>query len=444
MRNILFIAFAMSFAGQLSAALGQVSDSDVYTPDSSKPRSISVGGALAEAFSDITSVAGVTLVSRDETHDAYTNVLLLKPSAVQASGPPANAASPLAGLPSGETPASIACIYGQVPVSDGCDPARVKTNASGGKNVIVVVDAFHDPNATSDLAVFSAQFGLPWKPENFSVVFASGVQPPPDNTIGKGWEAETALDVEWAHAMAPDAKIVLVEAMSSGLTDMYNAVTKAKEILAQNGGGELSLSWGSYEVSEYFEHDADFSAKGFVAFAATGDNRLVTYPASSAYVVAVGGTKILRGPDGTFAGEEPWQNAGAGRSEFEAQPAYQASVASQLDRFRGVADIAAVADPQSGVLVYDSGNFSFATNHGWLVLGGTSVATPIIAGIANSSGQFLESGTAELNYMYSKAGTPAYAHVKSGRCGYQLFYSSDGDGWNFCSGLGTPRGKSGL
>ena len=136
-----------------------------------------------------------------------------------------------------ETPASIACIYRLVPHSKhGCNPNETTDNPTGGAGAIAIVDAFDTPNVAADLAAFSAQFGLP--PAVFQVVYASGTQPALDPS--GGWELEASLDIEWSHAMAPNAKIFLVEANSNRFLDLFQAVLVASNLVATNGGGEVS------------------------------------------------------------------------------------------------------------------------------------------------------------------------------------------------------------
>ena len=146
-----------------------------------------------------------------------------------------------------ETPASIACIYRLTEISvAGCNPNVTTTNPTGGNHAIALVDAFDDPTAEADLATFSAQFDLP--PTKFTVVYANGTQPPQDPT--GGWELEESLDIEWAHAMAPEAKIYLVEAKNNSFTNLFNAVAVASSLVAAAGGGEVSMSWGGGEFSQ--------------------------------------------------------------------------------------------------------------------------------------------------------------------------------------------------
>lgn len=154
-----------------------------------------------------------------------------------------------------ETPASLACVYHLVPFTWGCNPNNpALTNPTGGSNTIAIVDAFDDPNATSDLGTFSTQFNLP--AATFTVVYATGTKPSLDPT--GGWELEESLDIEWAHAMAPNAKIYLVEAASENDTDLFPAVNVASNLVhcgltttcpgTATGRGEVVMSWGGARI----------------------------------------------------------------------------------------------------------------------------------------------------------------------------------------------------
>jgi hypothetical protein len=174
---------------------------------------------------------------------AHSNISLFFPDA-----PPA----PTANTPGGffETPASLACIYKQVKVVVGCNPSVVTVVSTRGSNAIAIVDPYDDPNARSDLISYSKEFGLPTPTvTSFQIVYAAAgtstqttTRPPQDPT--GGWESEEALDIEMAHAMAPHAKLYLVEANSSGSGDLFPAVILASNLVAAAGGGEVSMSWG--------------------------------------------------------------------------------------------------------------------------------------------------------------------------------------------------------
>jgi kumamolisin len=164
---------------------------------------------------------------------------------------PALAAQPAVGPPfpgyGFETPASIACLYNLVKTVKGCNPNTFTTNPSGGSKAIGIVDAYDYPTAMADLNNFSAQFGLPAvSSSTFQVIFAggSGGCAGIDPGNNPGWEGEQALDIEWAHAMAPAAKIFLVEAASNSFSDLLVAEDCATQQVAAAGGGEVSNSWG--------------------------------------------------------------------------------------------------------------------------------------------------------------------------------------------------------
>jgi len=288
---------------------------------------------------------------------AHTNVELMIPSG---SGPTTSlnfmAVTPASTTPApgfvAETPASLGCVYFLVSTRvSGCNPMTATINPSGGSKVIAIVDAFDDPNAASDLATFSAQFGLP--AANFSKVFASGVKPPQDPS--GGWELEESLDIEWAHAMAPTAKIILVEAASDSLSNLLAAETVAANLVAAGGGGEVSNSWGGGEFSGETTFDSTFLKSGVVFFAATGDSPGTEWPGVSPNVVAAGGTTISRNPATlAFITERPWAETGGGRSVFESIPTYQTSLTNIVGTSRGVPDVSFDADPNTGAWVFDS------------------------------------------------------------------------------------------
>jgi kumamolisin len=220
-----------------------------------------------------------------------------------------------------ETPASLACFYRLVPVTPGCDPNTVTTVSNRGSKVIAIVDAFDDPTALADLTQYSAQFGLPAPTAaNFQVVYATGVQPPSE----AGWKLEESIDIEMAHAMAPNAKVILVEAKSGSNTDLLFAEDVANGLVAAAGGGEVSNSWSEGEFAGQLALDTHFSKPKVVYFGSTGDNPGVYWPSTSANVVAVGGTSTSRWPiTGAFRWEASWAEAGGGVSAFVPRPTYQ-------------------------------------------------------------------------------------------------------------------------
>jgi kumamolisin len=144
-----------------------------------------------------------------------------------------------------ETPASLACVYGLIgPTVAGCNPNLATTNVATGSRSIALVDAYDYPGAQSDLTIFSRQFGLPVpSPANFRVVYATGMKPP--SGVHSGCDLEAALDLDMAHGLAPRAKVYLVEAASNSLPDLFLAVSRAASLVAGDGGGEVSMSWGA-------------------------------------------------------------------------------------------------------------------------------------------------------------------------------------------------------
>jgi kumamolisin len=319
--------------------------------------------------------------------------------------------------PSGETPASIGVVYG------------LPNPNTGGSGTIAIVDAFHYATAENDFNVFSTQFGLPLAtPANFQVV-----------TLGKrsncGWAQEAALDIEWAHAMAPGAKIVLVEAKSNSFADLFHAVDVAK---ALPGVTQVSMSWGGSEFSGEASNDsAHLLQSGVVFFASSGDTGGVTiYPGTSPNVVSAGGTTIHRS-GGVFTGETGWSGSGGGPSKYEPRPTYQNNISTIVGNARGVPDFSFDADPNSGVSVYDSTSCQGAS--GWLVFGGTSVSSPSLAGIVNLAGG-AASSVDELAMIYANLGNSAdFRDITGGTAGS----FSAAAGWDFVTGVGSNQGLSG-
>jgi subtilase family serine protease len=301
---------------------------------------------------------------------------------------------------------------------------------TGGSKAIAVIDAYDDPNAASDIAVFATEFGLPTP--NFQKVYASGSQP----SGNSDWELEESLDIEWAFAMAPRAKIYLVEAASSSFSDLFTAIQKASSLVSAVGGGEVSMSWGGSEFSSETSYDSYFATSGIVYFASAGDSPGTIWPSVSPNVVAAGGTTIRRNPStGAFIQEVAWPDGGGGVSSYEARPSYQSDISGFGGSYRGVPDISSVADPYTGLYVYDSGN------GGWYIVGGTSAAAPTLAGIVNAAGHFATSTNAELTTVYENMAKD-FTDITWGMCGLSMGDSAV-KGWDFCTGVGSPKGYTG-
>ncbi|MGA7866788.1 MAG: S53 family peptidase [Stellaceae bacterium] len=366
---------------------------------------------------------------------AHTNYKMFVPNAGMASAQESSLEAPAqtGGPPYAgyfyETPASLGCIYQLVSPVSGCNPNAVNVNPMGGSRAIAIVDAYHYPTAASDLSLFSAQFGLPAPTNaNFQVVFANNRQPP----VNADWNVEEALDIEWAHAMAPGAKIYLVEAASSNFTDLLKAVSVANSLVSKAGGGEVSMSWGGSEFSGETGYDSYFGQPGVAYFGAAGDSPGVNWPSASPNVVSVGGTSISRNPNtGIFQQEIAWQSGGGGPSVYETRPSYQSAISEIVGNERGTPDVGADADPSTGVWVYA---YPY-----WYIVGGTSVAAPVWAGIVNAAGGFSVSSQTELNTIYANHRT---TDIIAGSCGPNQGYLA-GLGWDFCTGLGSPLGEQG-
>ncbi len=394
--------------------------------------------AAGNAYGEFASRGGYVLtpessIEQPEHHGvrAHTNYKMFVPNAGMASAQPSLEAPAQTGGPpyAGyfyETPASLGCVYQLVSPVTGCNPNAVSANPTGGAHAIAIVDAYHYPTAASDLSVFSSQFGLPQA--NFQLVFANGRQP----RVNADWNIEEALDIEWAHAMAPSAKIYLVEAASSNFSDLLQAVSAANSLVSSAGGGEVSMSWGGSEFSGETSYDSSFTQSRVVYFASSGDSPGVIWPSTSPNVVSAGGTSLSRNPTtGDFQQEMAWQSGGGGPSVYETRPAYQNAISAIVQKQRGTPDVAADADPSTGVWVYA---YPY-----WYIVGGTSVAAPVWAGIVNSAGGFSAMTEAELTTIYANHAT---TDIIAGSCGPNQGYLA-GPGWDFCTGLGSPLGERG-
>ena len=333
----------------------------------------------------------------------------------------------------GETPASIACIYGVTPFTPGC-PKNGTIIPTGGSLAIAVVVYGHYPAMQADLNTFNAHFGLP--ATTITEICTAGCP----NNVGTGWDLETVADVEWVHALAPQAQIYIVEYGINPLTD--GAETLAGQAVAAAGGGEVSNGWGYPESSTESSLDGLFTTPSVVYFAAAGNSALVTqYPSVSPNVVSAGGTSISRNGSGNFLGESCWSTSGGGLSAFEPIPAYQNVVNYAVGTARGTPDLSAVADPTTGVEVYGS----LTTCAGWCVVGGTDVSSAILAALTNGSGSFRTSTLAELtqiyNVNYATAYSTYYNDITTGTNGWPGGASLK---WDGCTGLGTTKDPSGF
>jgi kumamolisin len=337
-------------------------------------------------------------------------------------------------LPGSETPSSIACIYGVTAKTPGC-PRKGTVLATGGSGAIAVVEFGTNSTMQSDFNTFNAAFGLPAATVTEICALGPGNCPVNDGT---GWDVETALDIQYAHAMAPNAQIFIAEFASDPLSD--GTETAAANAVAGVGHGEVSNSWGySSEPSNERSHDHLFVHTGVVFFASAGDDGAgVQYPSTSPNVVSAGGTSIVRNSGGAYQTQDGWSGSGGGPSTIEPRPSYQNVIESIVGNFRGTPDLSADSDPNTGVAIYNTTGCG-----GWCQVGGTSVASPTLAGITNAAGSFNTSTKSELLKLYKEYADPTeyqgrFLDITVGGNGYSCEV-----GWDYCSGIGAPKKLSG-
>jgi subtilase family serine protease len=305
-------------------------------------------------------------------------------------------------------------------------------NFTGAGQTIAIVVSGDDPNIEADLNTFSATFGLPaCTTANgcFTKLFAGGTQPSGD----ANWGVESSLDVEWAHAIAPQAKILLIE--SPDAEQLYETVSFA---ISQKPS-VISLSWGQPEFSQQTAFDSIFKSSPVPIFAASGDQgNGVSYPAASPYVVGVGATYIALDAKGNYISESAWNGSSGGLSTIESEPAFQRSyVIAQPNGMRGIPDVSYNGSTSSPYAVYDS-----YEQGGWLLLGGTSASTPQWAALVADMKAAKKGNFANFNgsiYSVARQTNPTLLHSiltgKNGSCGY---YCNARSGYNYVTGLGTP------
>ncbi|MDB5352348.1 MAG: pcp 3 [Planctomycetota bacterium] len=326
-------------------------------------------------------------------------------------------------LLSGLTPQLVKHAYNLDSIKFTANGQTIQGNGSG--QTIAVVVAYHDPNLASDLMTFDRAYGL--SDPTLTQVNQAGA------ATNDGWAGEEALDVEWAHAIAPGANIVVVEARTDSFNDMMTAVNTAKNL---PGVSVVSMSWGMSEFRAETSYDSIFTTPaghtGITFVAASGDSGSAAgaeWPSSSPNVLSVGGTSLFVGAGSTYAGESAWSGSGGGVSLYEAEPAYQRGV--QTSGRRTSPDVAFDANPSTGVSVYVT---SPSTGRGsWQVYGGTSLGAPAWAGIMAIVNQ--GRATAGLGTLNGATQTlPALYALPSSD-----FHKT---GSLTTTGLGTPNGAS--
>ena len=352
--------------------------------------------------------------------------LLIKSHAGQRGAEPQIASA----IPGGYTPAQIQAYLG--------------LSGDGSGQTIAIVDAFDHPTVEDDLNVFSAQFGLPLTcgslGANPSDCFRfTKATPQGRPRVDGGWALEVALDVEWAHAVAPKAAILLVEARTTGMFSLLGAIDYA----ARQGASVISNSWGTNEFLFERIFDSHCVLSSAVCVFSTGDyGNPGLYPAYNPSVIAVGGTTLQLSANGTVLGETAWSGSGGGISTREPRPAFQD--ASHDNRTRGIPDVSYDADPNTGFAVYSS--VAFQAQSGWFVVGGTSAGAPQWSAIVAVTDQLrAASGKGRLNSTAFASGNALYGLTSgleditqgaNGPCGS---FCQAGAGYDFVTGLGSPR-----
>jgi subtilase family serine protease len=362
--------------------------------------------------------------------------LVLVPVAAQGANPHANYHAVCPGPPAGYAHCHALVVtdsHGK-PVSNatpsGLAPTDIKaaygfptSSTAGAGKTVAIVDAYNDPNAESDLGTFSTQFGLPaCTTANgcFSKVNQTGgTSYPRSNT---GWALEISLDIEWAHAIAPGAKILLVEASNNSFSNLLTA-----ESYAGNHAQYVSNSWGGGESSGETSYDSYFSHSGVSYFVSAGDAGLpAEYPSASPNVISVGGTTLTQ--NGGSWSETGWSDGGGGCSAYEnatsAQENFTGTGSNGYSQVncggkRATPDVSLDADPNSGVAVYDSYGYS------WIVVGGTSASSPMWAAASADTGAAVNAGT-----VYG--GGITFRDITQGNNGASCLV-----GYDLCSGRGS-------
>jgi subtilase family serine protease len=335
----------------------------------------------------------------------------------------------LAATPSGLGPADFASAY--------------KLNAAVTSTAtIAIVDAFNYPNAASDLATYRSQFGLPpctVASGCFTIVNQNGqTSPLPGNApAGDDWTVEAALDLQMASAACPTCKLVLFAAQDDqgdGLLIAQNAAAARAGVVA------ISNSWGEPSPGNDVSLDAQFfthnqAVNTFVSSGDSGNTGAAgDYPSTSLHVIAVGGTHLVKSTAARGWTETVWRGAGSSCSAVIAKPAFQsAAVPAASCARRAASDVSAVADPNTGVAVFNAGA------GGWIVVGGTSASSPLVAGIFARYG--ISGASHDASFAYSH--TTEFFDITSGnngRCTSALCRARAG--WDGPTGIGSPNGAT--
>ncbi|OIJ94699.1 peptidase S8 [Streptomyces sp. MUSC 14] len=427
---------AVTVAALALAGLGTAAHASAVTPTVPTPVSTkTIAAAVARAHVQYTRqcgdtpkkgyaachalrvTSGTTAFQEEQAAKKGVAPLTVKPNAASDS-------------PTGYGPSDLQSAYGLASAA----------SSSGSGRTIAIVDAYDDPNAESDLAAYRSNYGLSDCTSSngcFTKVAQDGSANLP--TADSGWAGEISLDLDMASAICPNCNITLVEANSSSMDDLGTAVNEAVSL----GATSVSNSYGGSEDSTDTTYDSEyFNHPGVAITVSAGDSGYgAEYPATSQYVTAVGGTSLSTSSDSRGWSESVWntsstEGTGSGCSAYDPKPSWQTDTGCSN---RMEADVSAVADPATGVSVYDT----YGTSSSWNTYGGTSASSPIIAGVyalAGSPG----SGDYPAQYPYGKAGTSALNDVTSGSNGTcdTDYFCTAGTGYDGPTGWGTPEGVS--
>ncbi|MFG2472784.1 peptidase S8 [Streptomyces canus] len=334
-----------------------------------------------------------------------------------------------AATPSGYGPSDLQSAYG----------LTAAASANGSGETIAIVDAYNDPNAEADLAKYRSYYGLP------ACTSASGCFKKVSQTgsttslpsSDAGWSEEISLDLDMVSAIAPKAKILLVEAKSATMANLGKAVNEAVTL----GAKFVSNSYGGSESSSDTTYDSSyFNHPGVAITVSAGDDGYgAQYPAASKYVTSVGGTALSTSSNSRGWTESVWKTSstegtGSGCSSYDTKPSWQTDTGCTK---RMIADVSAVADPATGVSVYDS----YGVTAGWYTFGGTSASSPIIAAVYALAGT---PGSSDYPAQYPYAHTSSLNDVTSGNNGScsTSYFCTATSGYDGPTGWGTPKGVS--
>jgi subtilase family serine protease len=347
----------------------------------------------------------------------------------------------------------IHVLAGMTSGPSGLSPLQVKKAyglpSTGGTGTIAIIAAFNHPNIASDLLAFDKEFSLvPCTIANKCLEIHLMNPAAKDDT---GWSMETALDTEWSHAIAPKAKILVVEAASQSGTNLLRAVDYAnsrKDVVA------VSMSWGGDEFASETNLDSHFVSSSLVAFfASSGDDGAgASWPAASPNVISVGGTSLSLNAKSDLVSEKAWNGSGGGVSTFESEPSFQTAYSiPRAGGKRAIPDVAFAADPQYGFSVYHapdtsstktspSDTTSGAAKKNWYVVGGTSAGAPQWAAIADLA--YASKDPVSLSKLYADKAASTYAKffrdITSGANGTCWYFCTARKHYDYVTGLGSP------